>query len=416
MVTPTLNPTRALAFIGLMFFAIGFGIGTSGLLVPIIKQSLHVTDTLSYLLYAATFVPFLLFPYPASRLIRHIGYKPTMAVANGIFALAFALFALSASLSATQVLWGLVLCFVATFVAGIANATLQTAVNPYVTILGPIETAAKRISIMGICNKLSWPLPALFVLAILWLGDVSLPIDLLHFSNLVMPFVVLSAFFAGIALLTCYTTLPELRAAGETPETAATTPTDNTLRLSHFPHLWLGGIALFLYVGAEVIALATLTDYASTLGLPNAALYNWIGPVGITLGYLLGIALIPRYLSQVLALRLCAVIALVGTLLTIVLPASLSIYALGIVALGCSLMWPAIWPLAMSDLGNYTKTGASLLTMASIGGALLPPLFGLLKDAMGMQYAYALCLVCFGFIAYYAFYGYKLRRSVGTAA
>lgn len=404
------NYTRPLAFIGLMFLAIGFGIGTNGLLVPVIKQSLGVTDALSYLLYAATFVPFLLFPYPASRLIARIGYKYTMAVANGIFTLAFATFALSASIADTNVLWGLALCFIATFVAGAANATLQAAVNPYVTILGPIEKAASRISIMGICNKLSWPLPALFIMAILWLNDVHLPIAQLRLADLVLPFGVLALLFASIGLLACYVTLPEVTATGETTEKADSISHSHA-RLTDFPHLWLGCIALFLYVGAEVMSLATLTDYATTLGLANATLYNWIGPVGITLGYILGIILIPRYLSQVTALRLCAITALVGTLLTLALPAMLSIYALGIVALGCSLMWPAIWPLAMADLGSYTKTGASVLTMANIGGALLPLLFGLLKSTLGMQYAYALCLVCFGFIAHYAFYGYKCRKS-----
>lgn len=401
--------TRPLAFIGLMFFAIGFGIGINGLLVPIIKQSLGVGEAQSYLLYAATFIPFLLFPYPASRLIVRIGYKRTMAVANGIFALAFATLGLSAYVAAGNALWGLVLCFAATFIAGAANATLQAAVNPYVTILGPMDQAAKRISIMGICNKLSWPLPTWFILAILWFSAVDLPISALRLEHLVLPFLLLTLLFVGIAALAYYAPLPEVEAEGEAAPITIEEG-EGKRRLSDFPHLWLGCIALFLYVGAEVMSLATLTDYATTLALPNAALYNWIGPIGITVGYVLGIVLIPRYISQVLALRLCALTALAGTLLTLLLPAELSIYALGVVALGCSLMWPAIWPLAMCDLGNYTKTGASVLTMANIGGALLPLLFGLLKASVGMQYAYVLCLVCFGFIAYYAFYGYRLRR------
>lgn len=404
---PTPNYTRPLAFIGLMFFAIGFGIGTNGLLVPIIKQSLGVTDTLSYLLYAATFIPFLIFPYPASRLIARIGYKRTMAVANLIFTTAFATFAFSAYTAGHDATLSLVLCFLATFIAGGANATLQAAVNPYITILGPIDQAAKRISIMGICNKLSWPLPTVFIVGILWFAGINLPLASLRMEHLIIPFVVLAILFSAIAILAIFAPLPEVEAEGES--TNSTAPT--THRLSHFPHLWLGCIALFLYVGAEVMSLATLTDYATTLGLAHATSYSWIGPIGITIGYLLGIALIPRYLSQVIALRICALTALIGTALTLFLPPSLSIYALAIVALGCSLMWPAIWPLAMSDLGSYTKTGASVLTMANIGGALLPLLFGACKESIGMQYAYSLCLLCFGFIAYYAFYGYRLRRS-----
>jgi glucose/galactose transporter len=171
----------------------------------------------------------------------------------------------------------------------------------------------------------------------------------------------------------------------------------------------LGSIAIFFYVGVETIALGSVIDYAKTLGLAAAENYSWITPIAMSIGYIAGILFIPKYLSQNTALKICAIVAVIGTICVATLPAHLSIYSIGIVALGCSLMWPAIWPLAMKDLGKFTKTGSSLLTMGLFGGAILTLLFGWFKDLFGAQNAYWLCLPCFIYIAFYAFKGCKLR-------
>jgi len=176
-----------------------------------------------------------------------------------------------------------------------------------------------------------------------------------------------------------------------------------------FPHLVLGAIAIFFYVGVETIVLGTLIDYAAELGLSHPENYSWISPICISVGYIAGIILIPKFLSQTRALQIFSFIALLGTFLVVILPGVYSIYSIGIVALGCSLMWPAFWPLALMDLGKFTKEGSSLLTMGLIGGAVITVLFGLLKDVSDVRYAYGLCFICFGYILFYAFKGYKLR-------
>lgn len=145
-----------LAFVGMMFFAIGFALGINSFLIPVLKGALNLPAGVAYLLLAATFVPFLIFGYPASLTIAKIGYKRTMALSFLIFAIAFVLFVLSAMQKSFP------LFLVASFISGAANAYLQASVNPYITILGPIESAAKRMSIMGICNKLAWPVAPLF--------------------------------------------------------------------------------------------------------------------------------------------------------------------------------------------------------------------------------------------------------------
>ena len=236
-------------------------------------------------------------------------------------------------------------------------------------------------------------------------------------SQLDRPFFIIIAVFIGLGVLSLMAPLPEVKAAGEDESEASANTEDAEVSayanskssVFQFPHLVLGALAIFFYVGAETIALATLIDYAKSLGLENAENYSWITPLCISIGYLSGVALIPRYLSQTRALQVCTLIALAGTLLVVLLPGASSVFSIGIIALGCSLMWPAFWPLSMQDLGKFTKSGSSVLTMGLIGGAVVTVLFGLLKDHFGSQNAYWICLPCFLYIAFFAFKGHQLR-------
>ena len=201
-----------------------------------------------------------------------------------------------------------------------------------------------------------------------------------------------------------------MKAAGEDNDAAdseVSSYANSKSSVFQFPHLVLGAIAIFFYVGSETIVLGTLIDYAQELSLTHPESYSWITPISISIGYILGITLIPKYLSQTKALQICSFVALLGT--TLVLPGIYSIYSVGIMALGCSLMWPAFWPLALMDLGKYTKQGSSLLTMGLIGGAVITVLFGLIKDISDIRYAYSICLISFAYILFYAFKGHKLR-------
>ena len=388
-----------LAFIGIMFFAIGFALGINSVLVPVLQGGLSITSAESYLLIAATFIPFLIFGYPAGLTIKAIGYKRTMALSFAIFAVAFYLFVMSANNMSFS------LFLLASFVSGAANAYLQASVNPYITILGPIESAAKRISIMGICNKLAWPIPPLF-LALLIGKDVKN----IGIADLTTPFSVIIIAFVILGVMALMAPRPEVKAAGEDESDSEACPyADSKTSVWQFPHLLLGCLALFLYVGVETVSLGTLVDYATALNLPNAANYAWIAPIGIVIGYICGIIFIPKYISQAAALKICSILAIIGSILVVTTPSDLSIYFISFMALGCSLMWPALWPLAMADLGKFTKSGSSLLIMAMFGGAVIPTLYGWLKDVWSPQDAYWLCLPCFLFILYYGVSGYKIR-------
>lgn len=390
-----------LAIIGLFFFSIGFALGINSYLMPVLKNSMHISGAASSLLLAATFIPFLLFGIPATHCIRLIGYKRTMALSFAIFAVAFALFILAAKQNSLT--WFLI----ASFVSGAANAVLQASVNPYVTILGPLDSAARRISCMGISNKLAWPVTTLFITLVIGkgIGDTQL-------SDLYMPFTIIIAIFLLLGVIALLAPLPDVKAAGEDESdttTASNSYADGKTSILQFPHLLLGCLALFLYVGVETISLATATGYAQSLGLEGDN-YGFIPSVGMIVGYICGVIFIPRYLSQAAAMRICAIIALVGSIAVAVVPNPVfSVCCIFLMALGCSLMWPALWPLAMADLGKFTKAGSSLLTMAIAGGAVMPWLQGLVQDAFSYQTSYWVSVPCFLFILYYGLAGYKVR-------
>lgn len=389
----------ALLVVGVMFFAIGFALGINSYLIPLLKNSLQVSSGESYLILAATFSAFLIFGYPASLVISKIGYKKTMTLSFLMFAVGFLLYLPSASMES------LPLFLLASFVSGMGNAFLQASVNPYITILGPIESAAKRMSFMGIANKLAWPVAPLFLSLV-----IGKSVENVQLADISLPFYIIIGIFLLLGALAYFSPLPEVKAVGEDEESGETCAyAANKTSIWQFPHLLLGVLALFLYVGVETISLSTLVDYAQSINLPGAELYAWIAPVGMVIGYLCGIIFIPRYLSQAKALLICSILAIFGSIMVIFTPEAVSIWFIAFMAVGCSLMWPALWPLAMTDLGKFTKAGSSLMVIAIVGGALIPTIYGFAKDIMGAQKAYWVCVPCFLYILYYALKGHKIR-------
>lgn len=390
-----------LIIIGVMFFAIGFALGINSYLIPLLKKALNISSGESYLVLTATFSAFLIFGYPASIIISKIGYKRTMALSFLMFAVGLYLFIPSAKMES------LPLFLVASFISGAGNAFLQASVNPYITIMGPIESAAKRMSYMGIANKLAWPIAPLFLSLVIGksVKDVML-------TDINLPFVIIISVFVLLGVLALLAPLPEVKAAGEDEDSVENCPyAASKTSIWQFPHLLLGVLALFVYVGVEVISLGTLIDYAQSLGLQNPEAYAWIAPIGMVIGYICGIILIPKYISQSQALRIVSSVAIFGSIMVVLMPEEISIFFILFMALGCSLMWPALWPLAMTDLGKFTKTGSSLMVIAIVGGAVFPTLYGFIKDMVGAQNAYWLVLPGFIYILYYGVKGHKIRTT-----
>lgn len=384
--------------IGLMFFVIGFALGINSYLIPLLSNTLGVSSGKSYLIITATFLAFLVFGYPSSFVVSRIGYKYSISLSLILFALGFFLIILSANKE------NFFIFLLASFVCGTGNTFLQSAVNPYITILGPVESAARRISIMGVCNKLAWPVAPVFLSII-----IGKSIKQVQLIDLNLPFYLIIGFFIFLSVFVFSSKLPEINAVGEENE-------EDCLYALHkknvrqFPHLILGSIALFLYIGAETILLSSIIDYAADIGLKTPEDYAFLPSIGLILGYISVIILVPRYIRQDKALVISSVITIIGSLLIVLLPVSMSMFSFLFTAFGCSLIWPAIWPLALSDLGKFTKKGASLLVTASIGGAIIPLLFGFLKDEITSQAAYWILFPCFLFILHYGAVGHKIRN------
>lgn len=401
-----------LAILGVMFFVIGFGVGISGFLTPALKSAFNLSTGQSYLVIAAIFSAFVIFGSPAGWIIKKVGYRKTMTLAFFVMALGMLLFVPSAR-------WiSFPLFLLALFVGGIGNTLLQAAVNPYVTIIGPPESAAVRMSLMGIMNKSAWWIAPLFLGIFIDLQEVQL-------NDVIFPFYLVTGILVLLGLFTFFAPLPEVKAIGEDEEEESvqlSSYAKNKTSIWQFPHLLLGVLALFLYVGIETLPMASIIDFArATFGdVPNLEGYSKYVTIGLVVGYVFGVLAIPRIISQTRALILFALIGITASLFLIYLPAQYAFYALLFTSFANSLMWPAIWPLAISDLGKFTKSGASLLVMGIVGGAVIPLLFGFLIDAVKVsteaaasvanyQTAYWIMVPCYLFILYFALHGHKIR-------
>ena len=385
--------------IGSMFAVLGFALGINAFFVPFVKQAFNISITMSYLVMTATFLSFVVFGVPSGAIIKKFGYKGGMIIAFLIMALGFYLIAPAAKIISFPLL------LLALFISGMGQTLLTGAVNTYVAILGPPESAASRIALMGICSKTFYAVASLMLALFMDLANV-------HVEDTILPFYIISGVLVVMGFLYYFAPLPEIMAIGEGDDnesSSASTYASTKTSIFQFPHLLLGVIAIFFDIGAEYIALGTINDYATILNLPSSANYVWFVSAGMVAGYLCGVFFIPRYVSQSTALLLCTISGIIITILIVLLPVGISIYMVALLGLANALMWPAIWPLAIADLGKFTKMGSSLLVTGIIGGAFLPLLFGYVADVVSHQVAYIVCLPAYLYIMYFALSGSKIR-------
>ncbi len=398
-----------LIIVGVVFFMIGFGVGISGFLTPALRSAFNLTTGQSYLVTAAIFSAFLIFGRPTGWVIKKIGYRMAMMVAFFIMALGMLVFVPSSRAESFP------LFLAALFIGGIGNTLLQGAVNPYITIIGPENTAAVRMSLMGIMNKLAWSLAPFFLGLFIDLTNVQV-------DDIVLPFYIVTGILFVLGIFVYFAPLPEVKAEGEDEddEAAESSYAANKTSIFQFPHLLLGVFTLFLYVGIETLPMASIIDFARA-SFPDASNhqdYSWFVTMGLVVGYVFGVIAIPRFVSQQKALVAFAILGVTASLLLIYLPPGYAFFALLLASFSNSLMWPAIWPLAMKDLGKFTKVGASLLVTAIFGGAVVPLIFGFIVDAVkttevalvgDYQTAYWVMVPCYAFILYFAVSGHKIR-------
>ena len=386
-----------MVLIGSMFAVLGFALGINAFFVPFVKEAFHISITMSYLVMTATFLSFVVFGLPSGAIIKKFGYKGGMIIAFLIMAMGFYLIAPAAKLVSFPLL------LVALFISGMGQTLLTGAVNTYVAILGPEESAASRIAIMGICSKTFYAVASLILAVFMDLANVRI-------EDTILPFYIISGVLVVMGFLYYFAPLPEVLAIGEEDDAStASSYAASKTSIFQFPHLLLGVFAIFFDIGVEYIALGSITDYATILNLPSPESYVWFVSAAMVVGYLFGAMFIPKFVSQGRALLISTLSGMLVTILIVFLPVGISIYLVALLGLANALMWPAIWPLAIADLGKFTKMGSSFLVMGIIGGAFLPLLFGYVADVASHQVAYLVCLPAYLYIMYFAFAGSKIR-------
>ena len=412
------QPTKSIVIIGSLFFIFGFVTWLNSVLIPYLKISCELTNFEAYLVTFAFYISYLVMAIPSAWVLKATGFKKGMSLGLLVMGVGALLF-VPAALTRTYGLFLLGL-----FVQGTGLAVLQTAANPYITILGPRESAAKRISIMGICNKVAGALAPIalgavalkdadaLVLRLKTLAPAAKAAELDALAaRVVTPYLLMLAVLVLLAGLIYLSSLPEIDTDHEDEAVAAA----NTSKTSifHFPHLLLGALAMFFYVGVEVIAGDTIISYGASQGiaLATAKFFTTCTLVAMIVGYGIGIAAIPRFISQERALQVSAVTGVLFALAALFTHGYTSVLFISLLGLANSLVFPAIWPLAIAGLGRFTKLGSSLLIMAIAGGAVLPPLYGLLADHSSPQSAYWLVIPCYLFLLFYGLAGHKARRA-----
>jgi FHS family L-fucose permease-like MFS transporter len=410
----------SITIIGVLFFIFGFITWINGTLIPYLKIACQLkTDLESYLVATAFFIAYAVMALPASFVLKRTGYKKGMSIGLFVMAIGAIVFVPAAHTREFS------LFLVGLFIIGSGLALLQTASNPYATIIGPIESAATRISIMGICNKVAGILASLIFGYIALNNTDALEASLKTMdtiakeetlnalaSRVVVPYVILAIALCILAVAVLFSSLPDINDSGSESKSEADASTSKT-SIFQFPYLLLGVLAIFLYVGAEVIAGDTIISYGKSLGIDMAyARYFTIGTlVCMLFGYVIGIFTIPKFLSQAFALKACALLGITFSTLAIVTSGVTSVVFIALLGLANSLMWPAIWPLAIEGLGKFTKTGSALLVMAIAGGAILPLIYGKLSLSIGNQQGYWILIPCYLYILYFAIKGYKIGRA-----
>jgi glucose/galactose transporter len=412
--------------IGLLFFIFGFVSWVNAILIPYFKIACELTHFQAYLVTFAFYISYFIMSVPSSFLLKKKGFKKGMMIGFWTMSLGAFIF-VPAALTRTYEIF-----LIGLFTLGAGLAILQTAANPYITVLGPKERAAQRISIMGICNKGAGILaPLLFAAVILRATDTDLFAQLATMNEaeknaalnelirrVILPYICVGAVLFTLGLLVRFSPLPEINTEQESAELATANKAKKTI--FQFPHLILGAIAIFLHVGTQVVAIDTIIGYANSMNVPlmEAKSFPSYTLFATICGYIIGIITIPKYISQVTALRFCTLLGMSLTLLIIFThgqasflghTTDISIWFVVLLGLANSLVWAGIWPLALDGLGRFTKLGASVLIMGLCGNAIVPLFYGYLADRFDVRQAYWVLFPCYLYLVFYAIYGHRVR-------
>ncbi len=406
-----------------LFFILGYITWANGALIPFVRLAFSLeTDLQAFFILFASYIAYFFLALPSSWILDKIGFKNGI-VASLLLIVTGALIILPA---ASQLSYGLFL--ISIFIQASGMALLQTAINPYLSIIGPIESAAQRISIVGIFNKTAGIIVP-FVLGSILLKDYDtisnkvkdLKVGPEHDALLAelserihSPYIGMAIGVAILAVIVFVVKMPEVDVNKE--EVVEHVTTKKKSSIFHFPHLFLGSLAIFFCVAVEVMAGDIIGTYGRLLSLPTFFVkYGTAFTLGCMLvGYFIGIATIPRFVSQQAALRICTLVGIAFTCISVFTSGITSYIFVALLGVANALMWPAIFPLGIKGLGRFTKVGSGVMIMGIAGGAIWPLVYGYLKDTLGVDFQHAFLyamIPAYLYILYFASYGHRLSET-----
>ncbi len=419
----TKSQTFALLIVGVLFFIFGFVTWLNSVLIPFLRTACELSNTEAFFVATAFYIAYFVMAIPVSFILKKFGFVNSMSLGLFIMMIGTLIFIPAAYM---REYW---IFLVGLFVQGTGLTMLQTAVNPYVALLGPVESAAKRISIMGIANKLAGAMSGIILGSVLLtksdkviaeeLSLLDAAAQALYLDDMaqkvIFPYIIMAIALVFLAFMVRFARLPEIKS--DEP--------DQKFSLRGLPaFVWLGFIAIFFYVGAEVISADSIINYGRSLNLApylisisgleinllNPNYFTFYVMSGMILGYFIGIILIPRIISQDKALRYFAISALGFTTCALLFNGTASLVFIILLGISNSVMWPAIWPLSIEGAGSKTPVVSALLIMGIIGGAIMSPVYGWLTDLTNNQTAYIILIPCYLFVLFFAIAGHKIGK------
>jgi len=424
---------QSLSILGILYFMMGFVTWVNGTLIPFLRIACDLNVSEALLVTFAFYLAYFFLSIPSSFIINKTGFKNGMALSLVVMAAGSLIFIPAANARSFP------LFLAGLFVQGAGLSLLQTASNPYVSIIGPIESAAKRISIMGICNKIAGAISPLILASIVLKNaneleakiaaatDPAMKATLLDSlaSRVIGPYIVIAVVLVILAVIISRSSLPEIETETVAKDADGSgNLTGQRTSIFQYPYVLLGTLCIFMYVGVEVMAGDVIGTYGSALGmgLDKTKYFTTFTLVAMLVGYVVGIITIPKYLSQDMSLRITAILGIIFTVCAFMTTGYTAVTFIALLGLANSLMWPAIFPLAIEKLGGFTKLGSAFLVMGIVGGGVLPQVYSglynkesmfhfLYSDAMDFRKAFLYCMVpCYIYILYYAVAGHKVGK------
>jgi glucose/galactose transporter len=418
------NNKNAIIIIGGLFFVFGFVTWLNGPLITYVKLAFGLdTDSKAFMVTTSFYMAYFFLALPSSWILEKTGMKKGMGLGLLVMALGtfiFGQFATHRNYS---------MSLVGLFVIGSGLSLLQTASNPYISIIGPIETAARRISIVGLCNKVAGIISPIVLSAFVLKGiggleqKVKDAPDLLTKESILnefaksiyLPYIIMSVVLLIVAVLIMRSSLPEIKSSESNKQADLREGAKQKTSIFNFPHLWLGAFCIFVYIGVEVMAGDAIGTYGKGFHIPTdqTKYYTSYTLAAMLLGYIIGLMVIPKYITQELALKYSAVLGILFTLGAYFTQGYLSVAFVAALGLANALMWPAIFPMAIRGLGKFTEKGSAILIMGISGGAIIPKIFATLKEHYDFQLVFCLLMIpCYLYILYFAMKGYKAGLKV----